>query len=158
VFSGQDDSWLPQLFHPAEGAALWTPVRGTLGAALLAFQRSKDMKGTKAKDIGRSPRFRRRTVRLSDYEEVRLKEQADVAGLPVAAYMRRIFASSAPVIAHTDQVAIRELRRMGGLLKNNFGALRQAGAEKALLEYQEELLRETKRVINQLAGGRSDDS
>jgi hypothetical protein len=119
------------------------------------FQRSKGMKGTKAKDIGRSPRLRRRTVRLSDYEDMRVKEQADVAGLPVAAYIRRILASSAPVIAETDLLMIRELRRMGGLLKNNFVALRQAGADKTLLEHQEEILRKTGQAIDRIAG--SDD-
>ncbi len=114
------------------------------------------MKGRKAKDIGRSPRLRRRTVRLTDYEELRLKDQADVAGLPVAAYIRRIISGSAPIIAQADLLTIRELRRMGGLLKSNFVTLRNAGANPELLEFQEEVLRKTGQAIDRIAAGNHD--
>jgi hypothetical protein len=36
---------------------------------------------------------------------------------------------------------VRELRRLGGLLKHNFEALRQAGADKTLFRSQANLLR-----------------
>ncbi|MDR2891622.1 MAG: hypothetical protein LBV80_00825 [Deltaproteobacteria bacterium] len=114
------------------------------------------MKFTKEKIIGVIPRLRRRTVRLSDYEDSRLKAQADVAGLPVAAYMRQILASGSPVVAQTDIVAILELRRLGGLLKSNFGTLRDAGASPELLEFQEEVLHKMGQAIDRLAAGSHD--
>jgi hypothetical protein len=52
-----------------------------------------------------------------------MMEYAAVAGLSVSEYMRRLFLGGRPIIASTDDQMIRELRRMGGLLK-------QLGAEK----------------------------
>ena len=42
--------------------------------------------------------------------------------------------------AHTDAMMIRELRRIGGLLKHNFETLRQSGAGVDMLERQERAL------------------
>lgn len=114
------------------------------------------MKDTKAKVTGRIPRLRRRTIRLTDYEELRLKEQAAVAGLSVSAYMRRLFSGSGPILARTDLRMIRELLRLGGLLKSNFVTLRQAGADPDLVEYLEELLRKTGKAIDRIADGGDD--
>lgn len=133
-----------------KGFALWTPKTGTLGAALLAFQRQK---GMKAKYSGRSPRFRRRTLRLTDYEDSRLEDQAAVAGLSVSEYMRRRFFGGRPILARVDERMIRELRRQGGLLKSNFGTLRQAGASPELMEHLEELLRRIGQTIERIAVG-----
>lgn len=107
----------------------------------------------KAKDSGRAPRFRRRTIRLTDYEDSRLEDQAAVAGLSVSEYMRRRFFGGRPILAHTDERMIRELRRQGGLLKNNFGMLRQAGASPELMEYLEGLLRRLGQAIERIAAG-----
>ena len=72
----------------------------------------------KAKDSTRARRFHRsRTLRLSGDEDMRLVEQAAIAGLSVSEYMRRLCFGGRPVIARTDSQMIRELRRMGGLLK-----------------------------------------
>jgi hypothetical protein len=114
------------------------------------------MKVTKAKVIGYIPRIRRRTLRLSDYEELRLKNQAAAAGLSVSEYMRRLFAGTSPILARTDLRMIRELMRLGGLLKHNFGTLRQAGASPELLEHQEELLRNIGNAIDRIAAGGHD--
>jgi hypothetical protein len=82
----------------------------------------------KTKGNGRTPRFhRRRTLRLSEREDARLMEHAAIAGLSVSEYMRRLFFGGRPIIASTDSQMIRELRRMGGLLKYNFDAVRAAG-------------------------------
>ncbi len=76
------------------------------------------MKSTKAKGRKPAPRFQRsRTLRLSEREDARLVEYAAIAGLSVSEYMRRLFFGGRPVIASTDAQMIRELRRMGGLLK-----------------------------------------
>jgi len=114
------------------------------------------MKLMKAKIVVRAPRFRRKTLRLTEYEESRLEDQAAVAGLSVSEYMRRLFFGSSPILAHTDMRMIRELRRQGGLLKNNFGTLRNAGASPELMEYLEELLRKVGNAIDRIAAGGND--
>jgi hypothetical protein len=70
---------------------------------------------------------RRRTLRLSAGEDARLERQAAVAGISVSEYMRRLFFGGRPVIARTDDRTIRELRRLGGLLKHHFEAVRATG-------------------------------
>ena len=111
------------------------------------------MKVTKEKVMGFNPRLRRRTLRLSDYEDLRLKDQAAVAGLSVSEYMRQLFYGTSPILAHTDMRMIRELCRQGGLIKSNFGTLRDAGASPELMEYMEELLRKIGNAIDRIAAG-----
>ena len=55
-------------------------------------------------------------VRVSRAEKESLREAAEVAGLTLSAYCRRRFLGHA-VVAQTDRAMIRELRRIGGLLK-----------------------------------------
>ena len=114
------------------------------------------MKAMKAKVMGRAPRLRRRTLRLSDYEQSRLEDQAAVAGTSVSHYMRQLFFGTSPILAHTDTRMIRELLRQGGLIKNNFETLRQAGGSPELLEYMEELLRKIGNAIDRIAAGKHD--
>ena len=73
------------------------------------------------------------TFRVTAEEKARLEQQADMAGLSVSAYLRRRFFGGRPLIAHTDAMMIRELRRIGGLL-------RQSGAGADMLERQERAL------------------
>ncbi|KAA8387280.1 ribbon-helix-helix protein, CopG family [Acetobacter tropicalis] len=56
-------------------------------------------------------------VRLTTDEKARLKEDADLAGMSVSELVRRRYFGR-PIIAHADIVIIRELRRLGGLLKH----------------------------------------
>ena len=49
-----------------------------------------------------------------------------MARISVAEYMRRLFFGGRPIIARTDDQAIRELRRLGGLLKHNFALANEA--------------------------------
>ena len=56
-------------------------------------------------------------VRLTEPEKARLREDADLAGVSVSELVRRrIFGR--PIIASTDAVMLKELRRLGGLLKH----------------------------------------
>ena len=55
-------------------------------------------------------------VRVSTVEKGSLREAAALAGLSLSSYCRRRFLGHA-VVAHTDRAMIRELRRIGGLLK-----------------------------------------
>jgi len=87
------------------------------------------------KNSKRAIRFqRRRTLRLSEHEDVRLMEQAAIAGLPVSEYMRRLFFGGRPLIAKADEQMIRELRRMGGLLKHLGGESPHAAEMREVLE------------------------
>lgn len=56
-------------------------------------------------------------VRLTSEEKERLRDDADMAALSMSALIRARYFGR-PVVAHADQVMIKELRRLGGLLKN----------------------------------------
>ncbi|MHA6848130.1 plasmid mobilization protein [Ralstonia syzygii] len=56
-------------------------------------------------------------VRLTPDEKARLRDDADLAGLSVSELVRRRYFGR-PIVASTDMVMVRELRRMGGLLKH----------------------------------------
>ena len=56
-------------------------------------------------------------VRLTPEEKERLRDDADMASLSMSALIRARYFGR-PVIAHADQVMIKELRRLGGLLKH----------------------------------------
>jgi len=70
-------------------------------------------------------------VRVAPAEKVRLRALAADAGIPVAELVRKR-ALGRPVVARTDATTIRELRRLGGLLKkvhtDSFGAYSDATA------------------------------
>ena len=74
----------------------------------------------------------RRTLRLSAEENERLVRQADAAGISVSEYIRRLCFGGRPITSRTDSQTIRELRRLGGLLKCNFENVREAGGQQAL--------------------------
>jgi len=76
----------------------------------------------------------RRTIRMTTAEGERLKEQADSAGLSVSEYMRRLMFGGRPIVAKTDSQTIRELRRLGGLLKHHFTTVRATGNPRSLEE------------------------
>jgi len=99
----------------------------------------------KEKDDG-SPRFAcRRTLRISAEENERLARQADTAGISVSEYIRRLCFGGRPITSHTDSQTIRELRRLGGLLKHHFKSLREADGQQVLpkMEATLEALRQT---------------
>lgn len=56
-------------------------------------------------------------VRVTPEEKARLQEEADLAGLSVSELVRRR-SFGKPILASTDRAMIRELRRIGGLLKH----------------------------------------
>jgi len=104
------------------------------------------------KRAARAKKFqRRRTVRLTEYEDDRLIAQANIAGLTVAEYLRRRFFGGRPVVAYTDAVTVNELRRLGGLLKHNFQTLRQADAPADCFRTQEETLRKLVAAIEKIS-------
>ena len=74
----------------------------------------------------------RRTMRLSAEENERLARQADAASISVSEYIRRLCFGGRPITSRTDSQTIRELRRLGGLLKCNFESVRATGGCQAL--------------------------
>ena len=70
-------------------------------------------------------------VRLTSAEKATLKEDADLAGLSMSELVRRRYFGR-PIIANADAVMLKELRRLGGLLKHihnqSAGAYSQATA------------------------------
>lgn len=93
---------------------------------------------------------KRRTLRLSAREDEKLQTQADSAGLSVSEYMRRLFFGGRPIIARTDDQTIRELRRLGGLLKHHFEVVKRTGSTSTLVEL-DAALRQIRRTIETLS-------
>ena len=87
----------------------------------------------------------RRTLRLSAEENERLARQADAASISVSEYIRRLCFGGRPIMSRTDNQTIRELRRLGGLLKHNFETVRETGGQQALpkMEAALEAVRQT---------------
>lgn len=56
-------------------------------------------------------------VRLTQAEKEQLQEDADMAALSVSELVRRRYFGR-KITASTDQIMLRELRRLGGLLKH----------------------------------------
>ena len=67
----------------------------------------------------KEPLDQRITIRLSQTEKNLLVEDADLAGLTTSELIRRRYFGK-PIITATDRATIRELRRVGGLLKHIF--------------------------------------
>ncbi len=65
---------------------------------------------------GASPLTERLDVRVAPHEKQQLREMAGIARVPVAELVRKR-ALEQPVVPRTDATTIRELRRIGGLLK-----------------------------------------
>jgi Ribbon-helix-helix protein, copG family len=70
--------------------------------------------------LPKEPLTRRITLRLSDSEDDKLNEDAHLAHLTKSELIRRRYFGR-PIMAATDANTIRELRRIGGLLKHIYG-------------------------------------
>lgn len=49
-------------------------------------------------------------------EELQIREDADIAGIAISEMVRARYFGR-PIVTHTDRIMIKELRRLGGLLK-----------------------------------------
>jgi hypothetical protein len=65
---------------------------------------------------GAAPLTERLDVRMAPAEKAQLRNLAAIAGVPVAELVRDR-ALGRPIVPRTDRTAIRDLRRLGGLLK-----------------------------------------
>ena len=93
---------------------------------------------------------KRRTLRLTAEEDKKLTRQAETAGISVSEYMRRLFFGGRPIIARTDDQTIRELRRLGGLLKHHFDMGKRTGSTGTLVEL-DAALRQIRQAIETLS-------
>ena len=93
---------------------------------------------------------KRRTLRLTTGEDEKLTRQAATAGISVSEYMRRLFFGGRPIIARTDDQTIRELRRLGGLLKHHFDMVKRTGSTGTLAEL-DAALRQIRQAIETLS-------
>ena len=93
---------------------------------------------------------KRRTLRLTAEEDKKLTRQAETAGISVSEYMRRLFFGGRPIIARTDDQSIRELRRLGGLLKHHFDMVKRTGSTGTLVEL-DAALRQIRQAIETLS-------
>ena len=93
---------------------------------------------------------KRRTLRLTAEEDERITRQAETAGISVSEYMRRLFFGGRPIIARTDDQTIRELRRLGGLLKHHFDMVKQIESVDTLAEL-DAVLRKIRYAIEALS-------
>jgi hypothetical protein len=86
------------------------------------------------------------TFRISEADYTRLKNDAEIAGISVSDLIRKRFHGK-KIKARVDLILINELRRLGGLLKHNFSALREGQASQELMLSQEETLEKIKNLI-----------
>ena len=73
-----------------------------------------------------------------------------MARISVAEYMRRLFFGGRPIIARTDDQTVREMRRLGGLLKHHFELVKQTGSADVLTEL-DAILRAIRQAIEALS-------
>ena len=93
------------------------------------------MKAKKAKSgAGLSAARQWLTLRVSPEEKQRVAEQAALAGLSASEYMRRNVFGGRPIVAAADEAMLRELRRVGGLLKHHFVTAQSVGSGEELSE------------------------
>ena len=118
------------------------------GAALLTLSKRQERQMKKQEATIRFQK--RRTLRLTTGEDEKLTRQAATAGISVSEYMRRLFFGGRPIIARTDDQTIRELRRLGGLLKHHFEVVKRTGNTDTLTELAA-ALQQIRRAIETLS-------
>ena len=143
----QVGSWLTQPHNLPRGRPLWKPQ----SRSALRVSRVKGRKAMR-KRVTNYPC--RRTVRITKAKDEKLREFAAKVGIPVSEYMRRLFFGDRPIVAKADDQMIKELRRLGGLLKHNFGIIREGCQQETVME-----MNKTLRAIQQMMdnlGGKND--
>lgn len=96
------------------------------------------------------------TLRVTPEEKASLREKADVIGVSLSAYVRTKIFGGRPLIPRTDECTIRELRRMGGLLKHHFSIMREANVSEDFLRLHEKLLQAIRQKIDAIGTANHD--
>jgi hypothetical protein len=92
------------------------PNNAGCGATLLTLLHLRGVPPRPPKRMDIEPLDKRISVRLTAAEKVKLTEDAQIAGLGLSELVRRRYFGR-PIIANADAAVLRELRRLGGLLK-----------------------------------------
>ena len=96
------------------------------------------------------------TLRVTQEEKHWLSERVAIIGISLSAYARNRLFGGRPILPRADEWAIRELRRMGGLIKHNFETLRQAKVGREFIRQHEDLLHTIRTKIEELGNRRHD--
>ncbi|WP_407643775.1 plasmid mobilization protein [Desulfovibrio porci] len=142
----QDGSCLTPATILPKASPLDSP--GAFGASLLTL--SKRRKDHEEKQRTRHKISAQTHGGLTAAEDEKLTRQAATAGVSVSEYTRRLLFGGRPIIARTDDQTIRELRRLGGLLKHHCTDIRVAGRAKSLEEVNR-TLQSIRRTIEALS-------
>lgn len=97
------------------------------------------------------------TLRVTPEEKTWLTERVAILGISLSAYVRHRIFGGRPILPRADEAAIRELRRLGGLIKNNFETLRQAKVGRDFIRQHEVLLNTIINAIEALGSIRHDN-
>jgi hypothetical protein len=116
-------------------------------------QKAKDMKNKNPG--GRYAANQLITLRVTLEEKNWLADRVTIIGISLSAYVRHRIFGGRPILPRADEGAIRELRRMGGLVKHNFETLRQAKMGPEFIRQHEDLLQSIVAKIEEL-GSRND--
>lgn len=90
------------------------------------------------------------TFRVTQKEKEIVQEQSAFVGLSISEYMRRRVFGGRPLIAQMDEATLRELRRIGGLLKHSFETVRQKGSTEEM-EQMSFAFRQLTNCVNQIS-------
>ncbi len=96
------------------------------------------------------------TLRVTPEEKDRLREHTALMGVSLSAYVRTKIFGGRPLIPRTDECTIRELRRMGGLLKHHFSTLREANVSEDFFLLHEKLLHAIRQKIDDIGTANHD--
>ncbi|MDR2891531.1 MAG: hypothetical protein LBV80_00350 [Deltaproteobacteria bacterium] len=96
------------------------------------------------------------TLRVTPEEKSQLQERVSIIGISLSAYVRHRIIGGRPIIPRVDEAMIRELRRLGGLLKHNFETLRQAKVGRDFIRQHEQLLDTIRNTMEKLGSARND--
>jgi hypothetical protein len=96
------------------------------------------------------------TLRVTPEEKDWLMERVAIIGISQSAYVRNRIFGGRPILPRADEAAIRELRRIGGLLKHYFEILRQAKVDTTFIRRHEDLLQTIVDKIEELGSGQND--
>ena len=91
------------------------------------------------------------TMRVTPQEKEQIRARAEAACQSISGYLRERFFGGRPPLIFTDLKTINEIRRIGGLLKNNFETLRQAKATQEICDLQETALRQLLLIAERIA-------
>jgi hypothetical protein len=110
---------------------------------------ASDHKGISGKKMPEKKFTESVTLRVTSIEKEKLRDDADIAGISVSELIRRRY-FGIPIRARSDMITVKELRRLGGLLKSNFTTMRESGATENIMKQQEETLCAVVSMIDKL--------